>query len=397
MKFFSFHVLFFIILIYSVNKRCFSQTNSGRENLLKNGDFEFGNEDFYSGFTYETQSLSPGQYSVTRFASSLNEDYVNPVHGDHTSGHGYYMIIDSDGEPGKKAWCATVNVIPNSNYHFSVYFCNLFKYKGTNSGFVINGMSGENHPLNNDPKIRFTVAGKQVGETEADIFHLYNWVSASTIWYSGNHSGPVDICIENLNYKKVGNDLALDDIEFSYIETMPPGYKPYKKTTIMVNVDEEPKIVKRKRIIQFKDLFHGDSIAPGIYTLHPSKKPTLPDTIYAKKGQKIQFNNLMFSQGKSDLAPEAESELNRLAEWMKSEPKMRIRVEGHTDNQGKRELNVKLSEDRVAKVKEYLVNRGISPDRIETIGFGGAFPVADNSKEETRRLNRRVEFEILKK
>ena len=70
---------------------------------------------------------------------------------------------------------------------------------------------------------------------------------------------------------------------------------------------------------------------------------------------------------------------------------------GHTDNQGDQKLNLNLSEQRVMSVKQYLVTKGISEKRISGKGYGSSKPIADNSKEETRRLNRRVEFTITKK
>ena len=74
---------------------------------------------------------------------------------------------------------------------------------------------------------------------------------------------------------------------------------------------------------------------------------------------------------------------------------MEIELSGHTDNQGDPKLNVALSEARVVNVKKYLISKGIAADRIETVGYGGVFPIADNTREETRKLNRRVEMEII--
>ncbi|HLK97788.1 MAG TPA: OmpA family protein, partial [Hymenobacter sp.] len=70
---------------------------------------------------------------------------------------------------------------------------------------------------------------------------------------------------------------------------------------------------------------------------------------------------------------------------------------GHTDNQGDPALNLKLSQDRVNEVKKYLVQKGVNSARISTEGFGDTKPLASNDKEETRKLNRRVEFRITKK
>lgn len=114
-----------------------------------------------------------------------------------------------------------------------------------------------------------------------------------------------------------------------------------------------------------------------------------------EKGQTVKMNNVLFYQSKAQLIPTSFPELDKLARMMIENPTIRIELEGHTDNVGDRNKNVKLSEDRVASVKTYLVNRGVETERIAGVGLGGSKPIADNSKELTRRLNRRVEFKIL--
>jgi len=80
---------------------------------------------------------------------------------------------------------------------------------------------------------------------------------------------------------------------------------------------------------------------------------------------------------------------------MMDNPDIYIELSGHTDNQGNARKNVELSQVRVEVVKEYLVNKGIPAQRISGTGYGGARPIASNRTEETRRLNRRVEFKVI--
>jgi outer membrane protein OmpA-like peptidoglycan-associated protein len=83
---------------------------------------------------------------------------------------------------------------------------------------------------------------------------------------------------------------------------------------------------------------------------------------------------------------------------MRHNPTIEIELEGHTDNQGSLEYVLqKLSEDRIASVKNFLVQQGVSPDRIAGFGYGGSKPVAPSDTEENRLKNRRVEFKIVKK
>ena len=112
-------------------------------------------------------------------------------------------------------------------------------------------------------------------------------------------------------------------------------------------------------------------------------------------GQAVSLNNIFFVRSKAVLLPKSFPELDRLADMMSDNNRITIQLEGHTDNTGSAELNVKLSRERAEKVKEYLIKRGIEEPRIATEGYGGSKPIASNDREETRKLNRRVEFRIM--
>ncbi len=111
-------------------------------------------------------------------------------------------------------------------------------------------------------------------------------------------------------------------------------------------------------------------------------------------GARINMKNVLFQQGTPKLLNESFKELNWMADLMRSNPTMRIELAGHTDNVGTASLNLKLSNDRVAAVKKYLVDKGIDDSRIKGKGYGGTNPISPGNTEEARRLNRRVEFII---
>ncbi|GAB3705840.1 hypothetical protein GCM10027592_38760 [Spirosoma flavus] len=113
-------------------------------------------------------------------------------------------------------------------------------------------------------------------------------------------------------------------------------------------------------------------------------------------GAKITLKNIYFNVSKFDLKPESYPELDRLAEVMQSNPSMNIRLEGHTDTVGDFDSNVELSRNRVNEVKRYLVSKGISGARIETIGYGPSRPINTNKGLKERPENRRVEMVIVK-
>ena len=113
-------------------------------------------------------------------------------------------------------------------------------------------------------------------------------------------------------------------------------------------------------------------------------------------GQKITMREVLFQQSQFELEPGANTELDQVVAMLDKYPTMELLVEGHTDNQGEWDLNMKLSEDRVRVVKEYMVAKGVTEGRIQTKAWGPSKPVASNTNEEKRKLNRRVEFTILK-
>ena len=115
-------------------------------------------------------------------------------------------------------------------------------------------------------------------------------------------------------------------------------------------------------------------------------------------GTKIRIKDVLFERGKATFADPATAKVNldRLVELMQANPEMEIRLEGHTDNRGNPKLLKKLSQNRVETVKEYLVDKGIAAQRIETAGLGAMNPVAENTNESGRSKNRRVEFVIIK-
>lgn len=113
-------------------------------------------------------------------------------------------------------------------------------------------------------------------------------------------------------------------------------------------------------------------------------------------GVSIRLQHVLFETGTTQLTNASFKELDMVVTLMKENPEMEIELSGHTDNQGNSKLNLQLSDDRVQVVKKYLVEKGIKNSRITGRGYGGTRPIASNANEESRKLNRRVEFTILK-
>jgi outer membrane protein OmpA-like peptidoglycan-associated protein len=108
------------------------------------------------------------------------------------------------------------------------------------------------------------------------------------------------------------------------------------------------------------------------------------------------LKNIFFEQGLSVVLPTSFPELDRVVTHLLENPKMEILLEGHTDNQGDFDANLQLSKERVEAVKTYFLGKGITTSRISVKGWGATRPIQNNQNPETRKLNRRVEFTVLK-
>lgn len=116
-----------------------------------------------------------------------------------------------------------------------------------------------------------------------------------------------------------------------------------------------------------------------------------------EKDEIIRLNNLFFDFAKFSLRTESYPELKRLIDFLNSNPAVRIEIGGHTDSVGSDENNLLLSQNRAKSVLDYLIQKGISAQRLTAKGYGETKPLADNQTNEGRQLNRRVEVKILEK
>ena len=133
-------------------------------------------------------------------------------------------------------------------------------------------------------------------------------------------------------------------------------------------------------------------------TLAMTPKPE-PEVIVEEppivREQPIILHNLFFATKQTTILPESEPALQDLYTMLAKHPEIRIRIIGHTDNVGTERFNQKLSEGRANSVRDYLIEMGIEPERIEAEGKGETQPITTNETEEGRAQNRRVEFIVL--
>lgn len=111
-----------------------------------------------------------------------------------------------------------------------------------------------------------------------------------------------------------------------------------------------------------------------------------------KEGKMVTYG-ITFDSGKDVVKPESHATIKEIADVLKENPGVRIRITGHTDSDGNDNLNMDLSKRRAASVKKYLVTQfGVADSRIETDGKGESEPVAGNDNVQNKAKNRRVEI-----
>lgn len=113
-------------------------------------------------------------------------------------------------------------------------------------------------------------------------------------------------------------------------------------------------------------------------------------------GAKMELQPIFFQQSKAIIVESSYPELERLAAVMHQNPKLHIRIEGHTDNVGKAEDLMQLSRERAEAIRTFLMKKNIEGNRIEVAGYGPKYPLSDNNSDQERAKNRRVEFIITK-
>jgi outer membrane protein OmpA-like peptidoglycan-associated protein len=163
-----------------------------------------------------------------------------------------------------------------------------------------------------------------------------------------------------------------------------------------------------------KDGIYSCEVAPGTYRIEASAEGYVTKTVpvvvehgktvlqnfalrrIPKKGEVIHLRGINFDFAKATIRPDSYPILDEAAQNMKEIPELKVQIEGHTDNIGSNEYNQKLSEERANAVRNYLISRhGIQSTRIVAVGFGESRPIADNTTDEGRQLNRRIDFVIL--
>jgi OOP family OmpA-OmpF porin len=165
-----------------------------------------------------------------------------------------------------------------------------------------------------------------------------------------------------------------------------------KAAAMQKEIDDQNAQIKN---LEAKIKFTQDSLDRHIY----QTKPKVAYTPTAEEAQiiKTALSNLEFESAKATIKSTSFTYLDGLAELLKKHPEWSVKLSGHTDNTGKAASNLKLSKDRAAAVKNYLVSKGADAANIESEGYGSSKPIASNNTAAGKAKNRRVEVELFSK
>ena len=125
-----------------------------------------------------------------------------------------------------------------------------------------------------------------------------------------------------------------------------------------------------------------------------ARRPTAPPPPVKPDSLIILGAELLFETNKSTLRSEHFATLNSIVVYLRSHPERMVTISGHTDTSGSEAHNLNLSKQRADVVAEYLVSNGVDIDRVDTSGLGSSRPIAENTNDEGRKKNRRVELLI---
>lgn len=210
-----------------------------------------------------------------------------------------------------------------------------------------------------------------------------------------------------------GNGIRLDSDTQGHVAlpTLAPGrhvlhieHSNYQSAVIDVEVDDNGLIIgaagespKTSLNVMLKPIAAPAVVQPTPPPPPPAATPVVSAApLVVKEGKLVLREQIHFETGKSIILRESYGVLDLVLQFLTQHPKERIRIGGHTDNEGSSMHNRVLSLERVESVKAYLVKRGIAASRLETRGFGDSRPIASNNTPQGRAANRRVEFNIIK-
>ncbi|MFQ5709528.1 MAG: discoidin domain-containing protein [bacterium] len=275
--------------------------------------------------------------------------------------------------------------------------------------------------LSNSPAPKYTnVAAVSKGakiEKYTSQYNEYDWAVANLLEEDGNNqwagksSGSQEVIIalpevteisyiSINNYSRENSDNWAKDVEVEISSTFSyKGFSPVGKM-ILPQIGEFHTLSLRKPVAAkyVKVLFrtnHGGAYmeAARIRVYETETATSKPIAQQLRETGRAVVHEIHFGFNSAEILPESVGTLSEIAKTLQDAPKMKLAIEGHTDNVGSADFNLELSRKRAKAVKQWLVDTGgINEARLTTVGYGMTRPIADNNTEAGRAQNRRVEL-----
>lgn len=325
---------------------------------------------------YVSHRMPDGQWSTpknagTRINSAGNESCPF-IHADNQT-----LYFTSDGHLGYGGDdLFMVRRVPGNNWDTA-----------KNLGYPINTIENEGSlVISADGQTAYYASDRSDSKGGLDLytFELRTDVRPiNTLWVKGKvfdsetkKGLPSAVELTDLVTKEMISKVQTDETG-SYLITLPIG-KDYAFN------------VNRKGYLFFSDNFPLSKHVPdSTYHIDIPLQPLSPNAT-------VILKNIFFDVSRYELKPGSFVELDNIVALLKENPSLKIRINGHTDNTGKPEDNLKLSNNRANAVIQYLVSKGIDEKRLSSKGWGETQPIADNNTEEGKAKNRRTEMTIAK-
>jgi len=269
--------------------------------------------------------------------------------------------------------------------------------KPLNLGNTINTVGFEISPffMEEDSMLYFASNGHE-GSGDADIFRAKRLDATWTKWSKPENLGPffngegfdayffINKADSTIYFSKENPDNNYTDLYFTHLKNLNLALK---------KVAEKKK--KGENVASNKEGPNPNSPA-GKAAKEADEQRKAEEELNKRERITIKdFDNVLFDFAKYDLRPEGRKRLDKLFDYLQTNPTLGVELIGHADSIDTELVNLILSVKRSEECKQYLINKGVSKRRILTHGFGKQLPTTTNITEEGRQLNRRCEINIL--
>ena len=341
--------------------------------FVSNREGGFGKSDIYYSYLKKDGSWTKAKNLGEKINTQNNE--ISPfIHPSNTT-----LYFSSDGHIGMGGQDIFYSKIENGKFSSPI-----------NIGYPINTDADETcFFVNSEGNLAFYASNsleENYGNTDIYFFKLYKeaqptkviTLKGKIIYDDFKKRNQALLEIKNLKTNRIVASTTSDKITDNYILALPvgedyamnvtcSGYLFYSENFSLKGINDTVSVIEEDITLQA-----------------------------IKEGQSVVLKNIFFETNSFELKEESNAELQTMLELMQKNPTLRVEISGHTDNIGKDDYNISLSENRAKSVRQWLVDKGIDTQRIVAKGYGKTKPIADNSTEEGRQQNRRTEFKIIK-